>query len=194
MEFSILDFLISLDHALFKFLNVDIANSYFDSMFIFVTDMHKFPYFKYLIPVFILSTLVYLRKTAGMWMFLGLVISLGISDFLGGRTKHLFMRERPFTILNEAIQRSGAGGFSFPSNHSINMFCAALFLTFFFPKGKYFFLLIATLVAFSRIYNGVHFPSDVFCGAIFGGVVGYVGAFVTQKVIDHSKLGKKANV
>lgn len=117
-------------------------------------------------------------------MILGISLSIALGDTLGRFAKHFWQRPRPFEAGIDAIQRSGAGGFSFPSNHAVNMFCTAFFLSSFFPKGRWVFISIAFLVAYSRVYNGVHYPLDVICGGMLGSFCGILGAEVTKKAIS----------
>jgi undecaprenyl-diphosphatase len=60
------------------------------------------------------------------------------------------------------------GGKSFPSSHAANNFGAATILTYFYRKIAWIFFSLAALVAFSRVYVGVHYPFDVLAGAILG--------------------------
>jgi len=67
----------------------------------------------------------------------------------------------------------------------------AFFLSRFFPQYRVLFFTIASLVAFSRIYNGVHFPADVFAGALIGSTFGYFGSKATVKFLEKMKYQKK---
>ena len=58
--------------------------------------------------------------------------------------------------------------FSFPSGHAAKAFLAATILSGFFVRRKKLFFTLAALVAFSRIYLGVHYPSDVLAGFALG--------------------------
>jgi undecaprenyl-diphosphatase len=84
-----------------------------------------------------------------------------------------------------------AGGFSFPSNHSVNNFAAAFFFYKLYPNLKIPLFVTASLIALSRVYLGVHYPSDILGGTIIGSAIGYlfgigflkVNEFLRQKNI-----------
>lgn len=63
---------------------------------------------------------------------------------------------------------SAPGHNSMPSSHAANWFAATMILFIYYRRSIWFMLPMACLVAFSRIYNGVHFPSDVAAGAVLG--------------------------
>jgi len=107
-----------------------------------------------------------------------MLASAGAAGFLTEMPiKFIWKRKRPFmvmesimpTIPHKRLYRRP----SFPSGHSAGYFGAAAGLTVCFPQWSPLFLICAALGAFSRIYNGVHFPSDVAAGSIIGVVFGF---------------------
>jgi undecaprenyl-diphosphatase len=107
-----------------------------------------------------------------MLVFILCVIGLAVADASGHLLKHLFERPRPCNVLQDVRLLVGCGGsFSFPSNHAFNAFTIAAIFAHFFRKAALPAFFIAFLVAFSRIYIGVHYPSDVIAGAFAGGMV-----------------------
>jgi len=74
----------------------------------------------------------------------------------------------PWTSTFESVKQS------FPSGHTAVAFGAFVMLSFWYPKGRQIFLMMAILVGIQRIMVGAHFPSDVIVGAMIGMMVGRV--------------------
>lgn len=85
-------------------------------------------------------------------------------------------RPRPFETLPAADPLLGATvGQSLPSGHAATSFAGAVVLAYLWRRGTPYFFLLATAIAFSRVYVGVHYPTDVLAGAALGVVVGLAG-------------------
>lgn len=66
---------------------------------------------------------------------------------------------------------------SFMSGHSFSSFLSAAIILKYHKKLGYIALIYALIVAFSRLYFGVHYPTDVLCGCGFGFILGYLTTF-----------------
>jgi undecaprenyl-diphosphatase len=93
-------------------------------------------------------------------------------------------------VLPGVIERLGctASG-SMPSAHAANWFALTMVLFLFYRRSLWFMLPLALTVSFSRIYNGVHYPSDVLAGMILG--AGYAAAVVVALQTLWNRIGKK---
>lgn len=107
-------------------------------------------------------------KAAGRSIAAVLVLSQIIVQFL----KWAVNRPRPCKTLDNLIPCSVcAPGFSFPSGHTSTAFAVAISLGYFFPVTIAPLISLAILVGISRIYLGVHYPSDVLVGSIIAWAV-----------------------
>jgi undecaprenyl-diphosphatase len=86
------------------------------------------------------------------------------ADLLAEAGKAIVHRHRPFET--QLGPRSSA--YSFPSGHTATSFACATVLAAFVPRLRIPFFVLATLIALSRIYNGMHYPTDVLAGAVLG--------------------------
>jgi len=94
--------------------------------------------------------------------------------------KTLFNRERPFLAYPVIEKLSDGGGSSFPSGHTIEAFAMAITLSLLIKKKKIIIpvYIWAMLVAYSRMALGVHYPSDVLAGLIFGTFIGWIVTWI----------------
>jgi undecaprenyl-diphosphatase len=121
---------------------------------------------------------------------LPLWLTLFLSAVVGFLLKITVQRPRPFiagivsTLPNLMEKSFTTWNFSFPSFQSMLVFCALPILIKEFPKLKYFWITFAVLVAFSRVYFGLHFLSDVIAGGLIGYIIGTI-------VIKYEKENRK---
>lgn len=115
--------------------------------------------------------MIYEGSVQGWGLKLGLVSLL--AGILAKSVKHLFRRERP--CLHQSFPKALAripDPWSFPSGHTTSAFAVAVFCLVAGAPAAPLFALLASGIAASRIYLGVHFPSDVLAGACLGAMVG----------------------
>jgi len=74
----------------------------------------------------------------------------------------------PLSPLPSPLSPPMSSSGSMPSSHAANWFAATMVVFIYYRRSLWFMLPLAVLVSFSRLYNGVHYPSDVAAGAILG--------------------------
>ncbi len=179
----------SVDLSVLYFFNQTLASPTADALAEFLTNVH------YWFPIYTLAGLflIYRYKWQGVRMVIAALLLIAITDSLGHYLlKPLVDRQRPCAQL--------AGGEhivawirlpigmkwdqSFPSNHALNNFAMAAFFALVFRKRTVSIPLfvIATLVSVGRVYEGVHYPSDVLGGAMIGAFVGWMIALAFQSI------------
>jgi len=75
-----------------------------------------------------------------------------------------------------------SSSFSMPSNHAANTFCAITVICFLYPKATILLLPAGLVLAISRVYMGVHYPSDVFAGMMVGIVCGSAALYLKGSI------------
>jgi len=175
-----MEFLYSIDLTVFYFFNHTISTGFLDRFFSIITDVNKW----YIAYIILVGIAFFIGGRRGKIAVLGLILLIIVTDQTGYKIlKEFFMRVRPCNALTDAITPVGcAGGFSFPSNHALNNFAAAVFLLRLFPAYKWIFLIVAILISISRVYLGVHYPSDVIGGALIGAAFGYLFSIAALKL------------
>jgi undecaprenyl-diphosphatase len=138
---------------------------------------------------FVLLLLIYLaiyeRKTlpwAMITIFLGSLCTLALYEI----TSSLVFRARPFTVipieLSDTFKAAWQGWTSFPSGHSRDTALYATIVAAYIPKLRITMLLFALFIAFSRVYLGAHYPTDVITGLLVGYGAAHIGIFITKKL------------
>lgn len=171
-----LERLVHIDQELFLFLN-GFHNSSFDFIMYWVSQTVTW------IPLWIFFIYMIIKKfKVKSWIIiLVLLLAVGLSDFLSVHLfKNIFERLRPchnpdISGLVHIVKNHCGGKYGFVSSHSANMFSIATFMFLVFkrnyPKSIYLVFAWASLIAYSRVYLGVHFPGDIIGGAILGSLI-----------------------
>lgn len=143
------------------------------------------------------ALLLLLRKKhrkVGIQMALALLMGLLVCNLC---MKPLFARIRPFDYqlahYGQVIELLIAAptDWSFPSGHTIASFEAAVVLLRYNKKWGIPALILACLIAFSRLYLYVHYPTDVLCSMILGMLIGIISSIAVDHIFRKYKLGEK---
>ena len=169
-----ISFLQDLDVMLFFFINHGLGNPVFDLIMPVLTDLNKIRAVQIFIILGIIGAMFKGGRRARLVCIL-LLVTIVCSDQLSSFViKPLFSRLSPCLTLANVRTFVGCGsGYSFPSSHAVNNYAAATVLAYFYRRYASAFYAFAALIAFTRIYVGVHYPSDVFGGALIGTAVGF---------------------
>ena len=146
------------------------------------------------IPLYLMLLFFLFKKyNKAVWVILvaaGLVVALA-DQFSVQLFKEMFERWRPCHNLElkplvHIVNDKCGGRFGFVSSHAANSFAIAGFIGLFFNRKALIALLCwAGLVAYSRIYLGVHYPSDVVGGALLGVIIACLMHRITVPILNH---------
>ncbi|HOA33950.1 MAG TPA: phosphatase PAP2 family protein [Clostridiales bacterium] len=183
------------DHAVFQFVQKYIWNeSILHPIMKVITTLGDGGTIWIIIALILLFTKKY--RKYGFMMAAGLIITLVVNDNI---LKPLIARPRPFDfegwtdfIYPEIIKRPD--GFSFPSGHTTSSFLSTVPLLKANKKFGIPALVLAALIAFSRVYVFVHYPTDILGGIVMGFIYGLLGCLIVDqiyKAIERRKMKKR---
>jgi len=174
------DFLYSLDLNVLYFFNHTISTGFLDRFFSTITNVNNW----YIAYIILIGISWIKGGRIGKIAVIGVILLILAGDQLGHKVlKEIFQRIRPCNALADILTPLGCtGSYSFPSNHAINNFAAAIFFYRLFPNLKWVLFITAFLVALSRVYLGLHYPSDMIGGALIGLFLGYIFAEIAIRL------------
>ncbi len=168
LEFSVLNFIYSLH------------TPELDSIMVFITHLGDAGLIWIAIGFFMLFLPKY--RKAGICVLIALVLDFIIANLT---LKPLVARIRPYEYCEFVeLLIPKPSDFSFPSGHSFAAFAAATSVYIYHKRVGGVLLVLASLIAFSRLYLYVHFPSDVICGVIFGISVSFISREIINKYAE----------
>lgn len=126
-------------------------------------------------------------RRCGITLIFGLLAGVLIGNLL---LKNIICRERPCWIRElDWMLIAVPQDYSFPSGHTLSSFLAASVILLRHKGLGIAAFVIAVLIAFSRMYLYVHFPTDIIGGAVIGSAIGLAAAFVAEKYFFRSRIG-----
>jgi membrane-associated phospholipid phosphatase len=186
--------LLHIDQQIFFFINHQCHIGFLNKLMPYWRSMYFwFPLYFFFITHL---SMTYGKKAWILMLALGLTVTA--SDTLSSKiVKPLVHRVRPCNDIRikdkVKLLVNPSSGYSFTSSHAANHFAVAAFLFFAFaPARRWIGILLliwAGTIAFGQVYVGIHYPSDVLFGGLFGAGIGFIAWALYQKYIEkHREL------
>lgn len=176
---------LQLDKELLIFLN-GLGSESYDALWLIITKQINWAPF-FLLVFYLLQKKIGWKKFGFYILFIAVLIL--VCDQTANLFKHTFERLRPCNdeTVNHIIRVvKTSPSFSFFSAHAANSMASTVMTYFILKKyynHAYLLFLFPLIFAYSRIYLGLHFPSDILMGYAFGGTIGFIGFKLYQKYI-----------
>lgn len=172
------------DFAVLDFIRDNLRCDFLDWLMVFLSRIGEggIIWFAIAIPMLFFKK----SRFCGVTMIVSMGITLLLGEFL---FKNLVGRVRPCNVNTEIemlVKRPSS--FSFPSGHTSSSFASATTLFLWNKKCGIATFALAALIAFSRLYNYVHFPTDIIAGALFGIFTSILVYYIFKKYQFDNKL------
>lgn len=180
-----MNFIAEIDVKLFYLLNTKLTSSLLDAVMPFVTLKTNFSYAIVLVAVFALIP-GGRKDLRGVGLAVAVVVVSGLTaEFL----KDVILRTRPCHALEGVrLLVKCSSTHSLPSGHATYVSAGMVFLSIRYRRYWPFFMAFAFIVAYSRVYVGVHYPFDVLSSAFFGAVFAILFAEADKRFFQPRKL------
>ena len=170
-----------MNYDLFKLINNASGNDFLDAL---MKDVAKYAIAVSFLVLGVLCLLRLLHRE--IWPVIWSGVGLVLTFLLGLLAAAGYKEKRPFETHHVHQLLAHSPGQSFPSDHSTAAFAAALAVFFFLSRGWGIVLfLVALLIGFSRVYDGIHYPSDI-GGSLLCAIVG-----VGIAVLASRRIGRR---
>jgi undecaprenyl-diphosphatase len=174
--------LLSLDNQIFQLINLSYHNPLLNNLSLLIS------YLGVIVTILVIAVLLALfdkkkGKKVALLLCMGVVLSIVLTLLF----KYTILRPRPYTVIDNVVLLAVELDPSFPSGHTVNSTVLAYTLSREYDKK--IFMLIPLFVGLSRIYIGVHYPSDVICGFILGIFITMLSEKIFDKIL-YEKIRK----
>ena len=185
-------FTLPFDFEILEFIQTNLRNAFCDVIFPAVTHLGDGGAFW--IALSLILFIIPKTRKIGLCSGLALLINLVIVNF---GLKPIIARTRPYDMIEEYaahglnLLTKIQTDFSFPSGHTSSSFASATALFAHNKKAGAAALMLAVVIAFSRLYVAVHFPSDVFAAVIIGVICGILAYIIMKAIIKKFSENKE---
>jgi undecaprenyl-diphosphatase len=167
------------NYDLFKLINNASGNDFLDAL---MKDVAKYAIAVSFLVLAVLCLLRLLHRQ--LWPVIWSGVGLVLTFLLGLAAAASYKEKRPFQTHHVHQLLAHGPGQSFPSDHSTAAFGIALAVLFFLSRGWGVVLfLVALLIGFSRVYDGIHYPSDI-GGSLLCAIVGVGIAVLLARLVN----------
>ena len=173
----------SIDNSILDFIKNNLHSFWLDKIMIALTDLGDGG----IIWIAIALGLIVSRKyrKPGFMLLMAILLGALFGEMI---IKNIVQRARPFTYVpGMELLINKPNSYSFPSGHTTASFAAAGILSYCFRKYAIGFYFLAGLIAFSRLYLYVHYPSDVLGGIVLGSLSCLLTIYIFNKYINKQK-------
>lgn len=135
------------------------------------------PIFVYILyPVLVLNTFIEMIKGGGAEDFVRTLVIPAVTLVSVSILRKIIDKPRPYEALNiNPLIKKDTKGNSFPSRHSASIFTIAMASFMFSPAVAVILIILGIIMCVSRVLAGVHYISDVVCGALYSIILGLIG-------------------
>ncbi len=177
-----------LDHQVFLYINHLPHSALADRIALFLSFVGG----NALIWIILIAIVVFREERKDHWFILPCFVAGGASWlFSSVLLKSWFGRARPLVLDGTVLVCPSPSSYSFPSSHAAIAWAFAALLMREEPRFRWLFGALATLISLSRIYLGVHYPSDVVAGSLIGLAVGYAAMALEAYVARQWKHARR---